>query len=116
MPAKTHKFTILMEPKLYAALTAAAVQTGLSRGLLMRYSFTYYHVMLMQGVPTCATGQQCMCPQLHQRVGPQATAPIAAHQIQMPTPVPDPNMALPQYPQAPSISPEGAALPSSEGQ
>ena len=85
MPNLIHKFQVLLDDPLKDALIETSKRTGISRGLVIRYAIAYYHAMVVAGIPTCANGQRCYCPQLHQQVGTPLAPPLVQAQSHPPT-------------------------------
>lgn len=121
MPNLTIKFNILLDPPLYDALKQTAELTGISRGLVARYAISFYHAMVVAGIPTCASGQRCYCPQLHSQAGTALAPPLLQAAVHPPSfpdkpaPVETPHIVSAVAPQqtlsaAEILSPDNAAL------
>lgn len=73
MAVKKHAFNVLLDEPMYKALQDLSQKSGLSMGLIIRFGISSFHAMDIAKVPTCATGQRCCCPQMHNQAVP---API----------------------------------------
>ena len=69
-PARRSQFNVLLSPEDFARLDALAAVLQRSRASAIRQVLIWAHQMTVQGVPTCASGQFCPMPQLHQRTAP----------------------------------------------
>lgn len=58
-------FNVQLDDSDYARLDALAGVTSRSRGAVVREALKFMHQHLVQGVPTCASGQICPVPNLH---------------------------------------------------
>lgn len=67
-------FNVVLSPEDYARLDALAATLGRSRGAVLREALRFYHQMTVQGIPTCASGQFCVVPNVH-RAAPPLAAP-----------------------------------------
>lgn len=75
MPRKTPNraaFNMLLSTDEKAMLIALARAHGTSEGAEMRAALRARHAHLILGAPTCANGQVCFMPHMHQR----PTAPV----------------------------------------
>jgi hypothetical protein len=59
----------------YARLDALASVLSRSRGSVVREAVRFAHQMLVSGVPTCASGQFCVVPNVHHRAAPLSAVP-----------------------------------------
>jgi len=66
MPATDRPFNVLLSPDHVAQLAALAIARQCSKGHIIRDSIRHYFRMMLNHQPTCATGQPCLVPQLHQ--------------------------------------------------
>ena len=69
MQKNDHSFNVILSDALFTALNETAAKTGMTKSNVLRYAFTYYHAMVVNALPMCSNGQQCLCPQVHQLVG-----------------------------------------------
>lgn len=58
-------FNVQLDETDYARLDALASVTARSRGAVVRQALQFMHQMLVQGIPTCASGQFCPVPHVH---------------------------------------------------
>ena len=65
MSKRTHSFNVLMSPEEYDRLVQVAAAQELPKSEVIRKLITSLHFMLLQGAPTCASGQRCFVPHLH---------------------------------------------------
>lgn len=94
--------TILLDDRTFKALAECAELTELSKGALVRNSITNYHAMVVHSQPTCANGQQCFCPTMHQRIAlPAAIVATAPPTQPPPNRLPDLDTSI--VPEAPTI-------------
>lgn len=66
----------MFDNKVHAALGECAARTERSKAAVIRAAIVAYHAMVVGALPTCANGQQCLCPQMHSRLPP--SAPVQA--------------------------------------
>ena len=64
-PVRKAAFNVMMSPEDYARLDAVASTLGRSRGAVLREALRFLHQMTVQGIPTCASGQFCVVPNVH---------------------------------------------------
>ena len=64
-PVRKAAFNVMMSPEDYARLDAVAATLGRSRGAVLREALRFLHQMTVQGIPTCASGQFCVVPNVH---------------------------------------------------
>ena len=75
--ARKAAFNVQMSPEDDARLDAVAQVLGRSRGACVREALRFLHQMTVQGIPTCASGQFCVVPNVH-RPAPALPTPPAA--------------------------------------
>jgi len=75
MPATDRPFNVLLSPDHTAMLSQLAATCQCSRGHVLRDALRWRFAMHCNHQPTCATGQPCLVPALHQ-VGPVAPVPM----------------------------------------
>lgn len=61
----THKMTLILDPKRNAKLEDLAGRAGLSKAAIVRQLVDYASWHVLAGIPTCASGQRCLCPHAH---------------------------------------------------
>ena len=91
-----HSMTILLDDRTFDALAASAELTDLSKGSIVRYAVTYYTQMVVHATPMCANGQQCFCPNMHQRIASPANL-MPAPPPPAPTPQPNETPSTPEH-------------------
>jgi len=64
-PTRDHSFNVLLSAHERKMLTDLANHLGISSGQAIRNVIRAQYQMTYGGRPSCATGQQCLCPQLH---------------------------------------------------
>ena len=63
-------FNVQMDEADYARLDALAGVLSRSRGACLREALKVMHQMVVQGIPTCASGAFCVVPNVHANRGP----------------------------------------------
>ena len=76
-PSRKAAFNVQMSSEDYARLDAVAQVLGRSRGACVREALRFLHQMTVQGIPTCASGQFCVVPNVHRAAPPLAAPPSA---------------------------------------
>ena len=66
MPATDRPFNVLLGPDHVAQLAALSLACECSKGQIIRSAIRGRFDMKLNHRPTCATGQPCLVPQLHQ--------------------------------------------------
>lgn len=79
-PARKAAFNVMLSDEDYARLDAVAHVLQRSRGAVVREAVRYLHQMIVQGVPTCASGAFCPVPQMH-RPNPGLAAPPSLGEV-----------------------------------
>ena len=74
-PVRKAAFNVMMSPEDYARLDAVAATLGRSRGAVLREALRFLHQMPVQGIPTCASGQFCVVPNVHRAAPALPQAP-----------------------------------------
>lgn len=64
-PNRTVKYQIVLTPREKAMAEKLAEATGWNQSHIWRTALASYYEMLIGGIPTCANGHTCMCPQFH---------------------------------------------------
>jgi len=64
----------LMDQRLYDVLVDLACIMNCSRGAVIRQSLRYMEAMVINKIPTCASGQRCFTPHMHAPAGPASPA------------------------------------------
>lgn len=72
-PRRTDKFHMQLEPKVREMLDELSNNTGFAAAVIIRQLIRSAHAMTIYGNPTCASGQQCLCPQYHRPINPPTT-------------------------------------------
>lgn len=67
MPTKTKPFNTLMTQEDYDHLQELATAKFCSMGAIVRTLIRSQYAMQVTGQPTCANGNPCFVPQMHQR-------------------------------------------------
>lgn len=75
---KPHNLNVTLDPECHEQLSRLARAMKLSKSIVIRQLIDYRYTMVVQYIPTCASGARCHCPQLHPP--PQA----APHQTLVP--------------------------------
>lgn len=65
MPRLTHTFNVMLTNDLHRDLGLLALAEACSKGQVVRNLIAILARMRLQGIPYCATGQQCFTPHLH---------------------------------------------------
>lgn len=68
-------FNVVLSPEDYARLDACAATLQRSRGAVLREALRFLHQMTVQGIPTCASGQFCVVPNVHRAAPALPQAP-----------------------------------------
>ncbi len=78
LPATSKQLNVLLEPEDRQRLQELADKEGLHASQIIRNLIRSRHSMKMHGIPTCANGEGCRCPQMHSLVAqPPPAAPTA---------------------------------------
>lgn len=62
---KPKQLNVLLEPDDRQRLTELAKKEGLHASQIIRNLIRARHSMKLHGLPTCANGEGCRCPQMH---------------------------------------------------
>ena len=68
---KPKQLNVLLDPEDRQRLSELAKKEGLHASQIIRMLIRSRHSMKIHGMPTCATGENCRCPQMHTVLTPQ---------------------------------------------
>ncbi len=71
-----HSFNVLLSPQHMTLLEEVALKTSTNKSIVIRQAITSYHAMKVLSIPTCADGQACRVPAMHQ-LPAQIPTPVA---------------------------------------
>lgn len=74
-PGRKAAFNVMLSDEDYSRMDAVAQVLGRSRGAVLREALRYLHQMTVQGIPTCASGQFCVVPNVHRAAPALPQAP-----------------------------------------
>jgi len=81
MSTNQHSFNVILDSERYTKLDLMAKKLDCSKGRVIRQSIDALYLMIVDNIPTCATGQACYVPHMH------------TLQIGLPNPVTPPTVA-----------------------